>query len=284
MKNINQSTNNNKKYAIAYIRLQRTKLGIDDLHRSRSDQKERCEKAIKESEYTLLKTIEDTLVSGNTLNRKGIKEIIKLVKNNEISAIYVNSIDRLSRNVSNLEYLKNLFLKHGVTLINLEDTNSKKTATDICLDELISSFCEYKRREMSEKIKTALEGIVCSGFLPSSSVPFGYKSIYNANIETYPITKKVLVPDSKKAVLVKELFTKYATGKYNVREINDLMFKKGLRGKDRKKLPCAITYRLLRNPFYVGKIKWAGKIYAGKHTPLVDRDLFEKVQTIINSI
>ena len=81
MKNINQSTNNNKKYAIAYIRLQRTKLGIDDLHRSRSDQKERCEKAIKESEYTLLKTIEDTLVSGNTLNRKGIKEIIKLVKN-----------------------------------------------------------------------------------------------------------------------------------------------------------------------------------------------------------
>ncbi len=38
---------------------------------------------------------------------------------------------------------------------------------------------------------------------------------------------------------------------------------------------------LLSNPFYVGRFRYAGEMYDGTHTPLVSKELFEKVQKVL---
>ncbi|MGH9690794.1 MAG: recombinase zinc beta ribbon domain-containing protein, partial [Candidatus Acidiferrales bacterium] len=38
--------------------------------------------------------------------------------------------------------------------------------------------------------------------------------------------------------------------------------------------------KLLKNPFYHGMFYWQGKLYPGTHTPLISRDLFERVQAV----
>jgi site-specific DNA recombinase len=37
---------------------------------------------------------------------------------------------------------------------------------------------------------------------------------------------------------------------------------------------------LLKNPFYTGEFRWAGKTYHGTHEPLIEKELFDRVQTV----
>jgi hypothetical protein len=39
---------------------------------------------------------------------------------------------------------------------------------------------------------------------------------------------------------------------------------------------------VLRNRLYMGEIEWKGGIYAGKHEPLVSRDLWERAQHVLD--
>jgi site-specific DNA recombinase len=38
---------------------------------------------------------------------------------------------------------------------------------------------------------------------------------------------------------------------------------------------------MLSNPYYVGIVKWDGRTYAGRHEPLVDQQLFDRVQALL---
>jgi hypothetical protein len=38
---------------------------------------------------------------------------------------------------------------------------------------------------------------------------------------------------------------------------------------------------ILANPFYYGHFRYAGEIFEGKHTPLIDKQLFDKVQSVL---
>lgn len=37
-------------------------------------------------------------------------------------------------------------------------------------------------------------------------------------------------------------------------------------------------HRMLSNQFYIGKIPWKGRLYSGKHEPIISLELFESVQ------
>jgi site-specific DNA recombinase len=37
---------------------------------------------------------------------------------------------------------------------------------------------------------------------------------------------------------------------------------------------------LLKNPFYYGDFMWAGKLYHGSHLPLIEKELFDRVQAV----
>jgi len=58
------------------------------------------------------------------------------------------------------------------------------------------------------------------------------------------------------------------------------MTKRGAARGGRSFDKCSI-YQLLTNPVYVGKIKHKTDLYAGEHEPLIDPDVFEKVQTML---
>ena len=40
----------------------------------------------------------------------------------------------------------------------------------------------------------------------------------------------------------------------------------------------SVIHKILRNPIYVGRFRWAGTEYPGVHQPTVSRQLFESVQ------
>src|SRR5262249_31729790 len=39
---------------------------------------------------------------------------------------------------------------------------------------------------------------------------------------------------------------------------------------------------ILRNPAYTGRFRWAGETYQGRYEPLITKELFDRVQTVID--
>jgi hypothetical protein len=52
--------------------------------------------------------------------------------------------------------------------------------------------------------------------------------------------------------------------------------------KSGAKVPMSAVHTILRNRLYAGQFEWNGKLFQGKHEPLVSIDLWEQVQAILD--
>src|SRR5579863_2370216 len=106
-----------------------TKLSVVYVRVSTDDQKKEalspevqdadCKKAIEQDEqngYKYLKTINDLGKSGGNLKRAGMQEMMELITNEEIQAIYTIGSDRLSRNTGEYITLRALCKQHKVEI------------------------------------------------------------------------------------------------------------------------------------------------------------------------
>jgi len=110
------------------------------------------------------------------------------------------------------------------------------------------------------------------------------KNVDNPKHRNGEVSKRIIVPDESVAPLIREIFTLYATGNYNGLELNELMYEKGFRSYRGRKLNPSMFYKILANPIYVGEFKY-GDAYVkeAKHEPLVSRQIFERVQSVLAS-
>jgi hypothetical protein len=64
-----------------------------------------------------------------------------------------------------------------------------------------------------------------------------------------------VIIDKKRAPYIKQAFELYATGLYSIKNITDILNKKGFRTKSDKKVYKSTMERILKNPFYYGIMK-----------------------------
>jgi hypothetical protein len=91
-----------------------------------------------------------------------------------------------------------------------------------------------------------------------------------------------LEPDPQ-APLVVWAFERYATGKLSLSALTEHLAEKGLRNRLGNPPGISAVHRMLRNPVYVGVVRWRGVEREGIHQPLVSRALFDKVQSVLDA-
>jgi hypothetical protein len=101
-----------------------------------------------------------------------------------------------------------------------------------------------------------------------SGPPFGYKSIRGEN------NRPEHVPNEKTAPLVQQAFELFSTGNYSLQTLSDELYERGLRTKSGRPLSKELTKKLLQRKFYVGQLEWNGRLYEGKHKPIVSPEIF----------
>jgi site-specific DNA recombinase len=75
------------------------------------------------------------------------------------------------------------------------------------------------------------------------------------------------------------MFTRYAERKDSIGTLAVWARRKRLTRPDsRHLLTKSQVHRILTNEIYLGQFRWAGKLYAGKHQPIVSRALFDAAQ------
>ena len=126
---------------------------------------------------------------------------------------------------------------------------------------------------LSEEVKKGQKEKIAQGWLPTKP-PVGYKTVGEKG-------HKIILVEEEKAVMVKKMFELYASGNYSIKKLTLTMFEEGLRSYHGVKLVKSRVHRLLREPFYTGKMRWNGQIYDGKHEPIITQELYDKVQNML---
>ncbi|GAB5445457.1 recombinase family protein [Gymnodinialimonas sp.] len=127
-------------------------------------------------------------------------------------------------------------------------------------------------RNLREEVRKGIEGRLQQGLYPLRA-PRGYLDCGGG---------KVKQPDPVVAPLVISAFQRYATGRYTYKALAEELAIQGLRKADGGPLRPDMIARILKNPFYTGDIRIAGKQYKGIHQPLITPELFRKVQRLLN--
>jgi hypothetical protein len=92
----------------------------------------------------------------------------------------------------------------------------------------------------------------------------------------------VLEPDHQSPLVV-WAFERYATGSLSLGALTEALAEKGLRNRLGNPPGISAIHRMLRNPIYAGVVRWRGVERDGTHPPLVSRELFDKVQRVLDA-
>lgn len=210
--------------------------------------------------------------------RKTFKEFMQFMRENpSVTVMLFEKPDRMTRNFRDLVTIYDLIEKHGKELhffkTGLKIDRDSKSSDQIQLDiqvVLARNFITNLREEVMKGMRTKVQ----NGGYPGSA-PVGY---LNNKAEAE------IVIDPVQGPIVRKLFELYATGRYNVPELEKVANEMGLRYRNNPKpLSRSTLYEVLRNPVYYGMVRWNGEIFQGKHEPLITKDLFDRVQKILGN-
>jgi len=184
--------------------------------------------------------------------------------------LLVEKTDRLYRNLKDWVSIDDLdleihFVKENVALSPGSRSTEKfmHGIKVLMAKNYIDNLSEETQKGMREKAE--------QGFYPSWA-PIGYRNIDG------PTGKRVIEPDPDFAPLVGRLFESYATGNHSLQELTQLARGWGLRFRSGTAMSKSVIHKILRNPIYMGRFRWAGREYPGVHQQLVSRELWEAVQ------
>jgi len=209
--------------------------------------------------------------------RKKFYEILQFINKNNITIILCEKIDRLTRNLKDASIVNDWVLEdksHEVHFVkeNFIVNQNTKAHENLVWDMKVS-VARFYSNNLSEEVKKGQKEKLAQGWLPTRP-PTGYKTIGEKGHKTNVI-------DNNTAPLIKKMFELYSTGNHSLVSLEDEMYKLGLRSVSGNKVLQSRIYDLLQNPFYYGKMMWNGEVYPAKHEPLITKDLFDKVQSVL---
>ena len=221
-------------------------------------------------------TIVKEFQEAETAKKAGREEFEKMLSffedNKDVRVLLVEKTDRLYRNFTDYVSLERFDLtihlaKEG-EVISRDSKSHQKFIHGIKL-LMAKNYLD----NLSEEVKKGhLEKVEQGGY--PHNAPVGYKN----NKETHDIDVE---PLGKR--LVQALFERYATGKYSLDSLRLEVIEEGLTSFYKTKyINKAFVARVLRSPIYLGMIPFRGKLYKGKHEPIISKDLFNIVQDLLD--
>lgn len=232
--------------------------------------------------YKIVKEFEDDETAKQAGRSAFGRMIDYLASAKDINTILVEKTDRLYRNFR--DYVTIDELEVTVILVK-ENERLGKDATShqkfihgikvLMAKNFIDNLSEETLKGLMQKAE--------NGYCPKSNANLGYKLTTKDGKSVYEI-------DEENKHIALKLFEYYATGLYSIDTLIEKMENEGYKiSKNRPKglriqgLTKSSVQRILRSHFYYGDFMWVGKLYRGKHTPLISKELWDKVQTKLDS-
>lgn len=253
--------------------------------------------------------------TGSNFNREGFLRLLQDVRLGEINCVIVKDLSRFGRNYLEAgNYIEKIFPFLGVRFIAVTDkydNESKENGNKQMASEIKNLVNDMYAKDFSKKTRLQLKQRREEGSYVGGPPPYGYQSEILGK-------KRVLIPDEKTASIIRFIFEKYvelenATAvrdELNKKKINPpVIYKKtgvvyyasesvGYKGWEKSTIE-----RILESATYVGTLvqgktsitakNEANRVHKPEeewviakevHEPLIERELFERVQEIRRNI
>ena len=138
-----------KQIAAGYIRVSTNEQAESRL--SLQAQEEKIKAYAKLHEIELLKIETDSAISGKSLERPALKNILDLIESGQINAVIVSKLDRLSRSVMDTLRLLESFKKSKIAFHSIQEKIDTKSATGRFFLTITAAFAEMERSLISER-------------------------------------------------------------------------------------------------------------------------------------
>ena len=250
MRNQKNSKKNNSNPLVAiYVRVSTEEQAKEGL--SIDAQIDKCKSFCRARDWGVFNIYKDAGYSAGSLKRPALELMLRDAQDKRFDIILVYKIDRFSRKLRDLILVLEDLKRGGINFTSVTEQIDTTSAMGEAFFQIIGVFAQLERGMVKERVELAFDRKIQLGE-SIHRAPFGYGYI-----------DKKLVPDEH-AEKVREIFEMWASG-INYKEICakfDL-------------IPSTL-YQLIKNPIYIGKIKYREKLYGGKHKPLINEDLFNK--------
>ena len=263
------------------------------------DEQERLlEEWCKKMGYVIYKCYSDRGISGkNIKDRPALKELLSDAKAGKFDMVISWKINRVSRKLEDVLKIVNILEKNNITFKSYSEPFETDTPAGRMQFQMMALIGEFERGTIAQNVKMGMISKAKSGNWCGGRV-LGYDLVPNNSPEEEKKGKNKLKINEKEAEIVRFIFNEYSKGK-GYKAITNQINKLGYKTKKGNDFSVGSIRDILTNPVYIGEIRynvrqnWSEKRrrninpnpirVKGKHEAIIDRELWDKVQLILES-
>ncbi len=210
--------------------------------------------------------------------REVFNQMLAEIREGKYNAILTWAPDRLSRNAGDLGSVVDLIDQKLLLEIRTYGQRFTNNPNEKFLLMILGSQAKLENDNKAVNVKRGLRTRCEMGFRPGVA-PTGYLN------EKHVDKKCQARIDPKRAPVIKQMFERVANEQWSGRKVYRWLREINFKTKNDKPLVLANVYLILRNSFYYGEFEYpvgSNNWYVGKHTPIINKELFDKVQMTLN--
>jgi site-specific DNA recombinase len=247
--------------------------GLDQEFNSLDAQRDACEAYIAsqkaEGWWLLRDRYDDGGISGATLERPALKQLMADIEAGRVDIVVVYKIDRLSRALMDFARLVEVFDRNNVTFVSVTQSFNTTTSMGRLTLNILLSFAQFEREVIGERIRDKFRASRSRGMWMGGHPPLGYQ-----------VKDRKLVVNGAEAATVRMIFQRFVkigSATTLARALAD----EGVRTKRGRAIDRGYLYLLLNNRTYIGEAVHKGTTFPGEHQPIIRRELWDKAHTIL---
>lgn len=205
--------------------------------------------------------VDEGLSAATTKKREDFHRMVEDGKAGRFDLIVTKEITRFARNtLDSILYTRELLAAGVGVFFQNDNINTFDEDSELRLT-IMSGIAQDELRKLSSRVKFGHAQAIKNSVVLGNSRIFGYTKDDGR-----------LVIDEAEAPMVRELFERYATGTYSMKQLETLFWEKGYRNHNGNKLAHTTMSGIILNPKYKG-------YYVGNKVKVVD--LFTKKQKFL---
>ena len=211
---------------------------------------EYCEK----EGHEVFKVYEDRGISGKNISgRPGLKELLQDANAGKFDLVIVWKLNRISRKLIDILNIVDTLDKNKIAFRSLTESFETETPAGKLQLNIMGAIGEFERGTIAENVKMGMIARAREGKWNGGKV-LGY-DIVEIPSEGKKRKETKLVINEKEAMTVRRIFELYSEGhgyKATVNRVNQ----EGHRSKKGNPFATATIKEILKNPVYIGKIRY----------------------------
>jgi site-specific DNA recombinase len=225
---------------------------VEKDYNSLETQRERLEAYCKSQEnFQVFRVYEDGGYSGDSLDRPGLRDMLRDMREKRINCVLAYKIDRLTRSVRDFHALIDTFDQYGVKFVSITQNLDTQSPMGRLLRNILLDFAQFEREMTGDRTRDKLQQRAEKGFWKGGIPAYGYS---NEN--------KGLVKNPEEAPRVQFMF-RYFVNDASLVRLREELHRRGWYKRSGRPWHKTSLDHILRNLTYCGMVRFNGQLYKG---------------------